>query len=763
MIDIISRRLAQMASSNSAAALAASTTTTIIPSHNGALGQGNSPAEDQAGWAATLAAIGSSRSASPIGSLGILEYQTGAMIEPGIYDAGDFTQDSGSVRLVARVPGTVIIRIPANKYFMTFGGAIQSIIIDGITFIGGKGALKSTNTNFNSNALISFTRNIFYSYTECAISNNSNDSPFARFQNNIFIGATGSSTIGIAWGGYIDQVVIEDNSFGQNTYHTALGPRLSGNFHVVRNDFISNGGTNTLADIWLKPNISDTGNTNGGFGATIEGNKFGNENQAVGSPRILIANEDTSTGTDRATYRPSTSDSGFISGLSILNNRIAGISGSGAPFIRSYVSNVRGWYWRNNKFDGGQYTYVIEWPNGRYADYTNCGSDFEFVESDGAVPAKFSTHSFCRLRDFASFWPGDLNHCAVYPASDSPALSLVASALAFGTRSLLTNSSRTASSDPSGGSDYELVTGSANNAGVYLSLGSAVSASGGPIFIELALAQAASRTVSQVMVDIFNTSNSTFALKRTINLPSNISRFNLPVQLPASAAPGNWQLRVYAPTVAAGSADSFVTGDWIVNTGGARMGKDRALSRYPLLPRNRAMLGGAGGTWPLGWTTTVANGLAGLSTTVTKSGIDSNGAFVEVSITGTTTAAGYLNFISEVGGAVQAASGQQWQYYMPVTLVAGSLANANSLTGSDGTTGLVQLSLANYNSANAWLLEPTSAFTPNSTYALYGKGNWAGFNGATSFILPKLSIGFASGQAISATLRLYTPTLRRVV
>ena len=357
-----------------------------------------------------IAAAQASQSAAPTGKWDYASYENGIALEPGIYDAGGLTIAGGSIRLVARIPGTVVIRIPEGQYFLTASGHITAITVDGISFVGGKGAFLLTNTGENVTLLHSFTRNLFYNYTECAICNNASDHPYLVARDNVFMGAAGSNTIGIGWGGDGPHL-IEHNQFLRDAYHLALGPGLGGNIKVRDNDFISWGGTATLADIWIKPNNAPRSyGVNSGGGSLIEGNKFGNENLPPDSPRILIANENEASGSGRESRKPDlVLDAGYVSGFHFTHNNFGADSHTRAPVIRSVISEIRNWEWRGNSFGGGSYSAIVQFPASRAAkaDYANLNSDFEFTEADvvaGGQPAlAFSNASFATLRDWAHF------------------------------------------------------------------------------------------------------------------------------------------------------------------------------------------------------------------------------------------------------------------------------------------------------------------------------------------------------------------------
>ncbi|NOW45605.1 hypothetical protein FHW96_001760 [Novosphingobium sp. SG751A] len=765
MIDILARKLATQASSNAASAVRAAVSNASVPTQAGAVGDGNSAASDQAGVAACIATVAASRSAAPTGILDLYQYQSGIEIEPGIYDAGDFTMSDCKLWLKARIPGTVVIRIPADKYFLTVTGQLMSMYVDGIMFLGGKGFLKCTRTSTNASQNMRITNCMFGNYTECAISNNSVDSPFLKIDNCQF-GGNGAN-IGIAWGGYVDQLVIENCAIGGNDYGIAIGPRLSANYNIQKNDLLQN----RKADIWIKPNITESSGTNAGWAGMIKQNKFGGETQTMANPypRILIANEDTSSGTDRATCKPwigAGSDVGYLVMPTIKDNLFAQISGWSAPAMRCYISNLQYGFWENNKFTGGANTYVMEFPNGRTSNFVNNSSVFIFRESDGSVPVQFSTHPFARLEDYGSFWPGTTGGAMVHPLSDNPTLSLIGNGLSPSLRGIYGTGTAVSTADQYGGNDFDLVTctNTGTGAGKYIGVNAASLAAGGMVFVEIGLQQAPTRSVSRVLIELVNYSNSQWAMQRTILLPATFGRFLLPVYLPPNVNTGSWQLKCYAigSDVVSGTTDQLIIGDMIVNTGGGRMGRDRALARYPVQPRNVTMLGGAQSTWPTGWSQGVANGLAGLTTAVNSVGVDADGYYVEVALSGTVTAAGAWVVYPDVLRSINMAYAQCWQWYTKIKLVSGSLSTASSATGTDGSTGQMQMQWWVYSSADSLLQTYSTAMTPTTTIGNYGHSKWNGFHSQTAYARPSYGLTFASGAVVSLVLRIYQPVIRRL-
>lgn len=742
----------------------------------GAVGDGLSAVADQAGFSAAIAAAQASVTA-PLGSGWVARRQIGIMVDPGLYDAGDYTFAGVPVLIVARVPGTVFIRVPDGKYFINHTGNLSSVLIDGVSFIGGLGAFNSAQTGGNASDRIEFNRCGFYQYTECAVGNQASDSPFLKVTKCVFgstvapkkaDGSAGNQIIAINWSGYADELVIEDCTLGGNTYNIVIGPRLSGHISITRNYFTTTtyASARTLADIWIKPNSTDSGDTNGGHGTWITYNKFAHEEQntAYPYPRILIANEDTSTGTYRQQWKPKLSgagtDVGYMSGLHFVSNKIGSVSPYNAPVIRSYISNLRYWIGEKNVFVGGQPTYMVEFPNGRTSDYTNTNSRFRFDETTAGYPLRFSNATWCQLEDHASLWPGDPNAIDLYPVSDNPDLSVVASALSGYELGFTSGTTSVAAADPYGTTEYAAVTG-----GALIGFTDPYAGAGGRIFLELNVSRAATNSLTFLIVDVFNYTGSNFALKQTILLPPNgkPGPVKIPLVLPAHASPTTWQMRAYGSGIVSGSADTFVTGDWVITKGAGRLGKAGALARWPGATRNNRLIGGAVGTAPTGWSiATNINGLAGITVTVSRVGSDRHGYFIEVTLGGTCTSAGAIGIYTEVAKAVGMESGNLWRAFFGMRLMSGDLSSASSIAGYDGSAGPVNFSMACYSSAAALLVQRGFSFTPTTTYKLFGRTMSASFfHPSADYALPVLGLQFAVGAAPAAVLRIYPQPFQR--
>lgn len=283
-------------------------------------------------------------------------------------------------------PNQARIETASEVYFLTCS-RVESTVLEGLSFVGGKGVFRSTWTKNMVGGRHIFRDCYFVDYSECAIGNNADDSPYLSVEDCIFYGRARSPSIGIAWGGYFDDGQITRCAFEQNKYHIKLGDRLGGNMQIgPRNSFISFGGTKKEADIWLVPNSdpNDWG-VNSGQGIIIAENKFGNENRDPDKPRILIALEDTSSGGDRLSRQHSTTvapgQGHYVTGVRIRDNLLCGSDGEQRGIVYSYIAQAAIIFDHNYHY-GTPYPYLIEFAPGlrRLQDHTSGNTTYVYPQ-----------------------------------------------------------------------------------------------------------------------------------------------------------------------------------------------------------------------------------------------------------------------------------------------------------------------------------------------------------------------------------------------
>jgi len=550
------------------------------PTDRGAKGTGASAVVDQLGMSRVVADTqASGRYVAGIDSSYWAHPQDAIFLTPGVYDAGDLPV-SGNLSpfpslAVWGIPGSVVVRIPDNEYLFDVVERINRIYCFGITFVGGLGVFRSTYTGVNVNGILTFEKCIFDNYTECAIGNNASDAPYLRVRECTFMCKAGSPGIGVAWGGYADGCILEANNFLRNLYHIKLGPYLSGSTHILRNDFIRwDTTTPRAADVWLVPN-SETGlnGTNSGNGTILEGNKYGNENQQAGDVRILVALE--GAGATRQTRQHSTvwTPSGsYVTGLSIKDSRVAASDLTNAPFIRSYIGELRNLSYSNNRHDGGLYTLLCEFMGDRISDYANMNWAVQLSPADTVLegsPWKQGVTNTNALIGPITDTSGSLSmeEHTTLPATGGDDVSFMlfatadtAAAFNNGSNGTYAGATLATVNDPSGFARAVEVTVPTStdpefNAGIYLPLGSGPAANR-QCWVHVVLARGTTNSAAAVRVWIENqaTGKRVGRAMRYV-LPADYRKARFSFELPEVASDAGadaWQLKIssidYSPT-----------------------------------------------------------------------------------------------------------------------------------------------------------------------------------------------------------------------
>jgi hypothetical protein len=287
---------------------------------------------------------------------------TKLIFPPGNFTYGGTGLTGTTLELEGAGPQNTVIILTASKYLIDDPGVWGALSVIGIRTVGGAGAIRSTYTPAMVQAKMTIRDCEFRDYTGPCISNNSVDSPDWTIENNIFVGANGTTCIGIALSGLNDSCRIFGNSFRLNKVHLKLSEG-GNNAYILANDFLRFEVGTARVDIWVVP---DADGTNSGSGLWIGANKFGNENRATDGTEPCILYADQGAGTYFGDKLPSlVVSTGFISGHKTSGPTSYGNGGSpNTPFIRSYTPNVYGGLYSDITFGGTRPTYVIEWAAG---------------------------------------------------------------------------------------------------------------------------------------------------------------------------------------------------------------------------------------------------------------------------------------------------------------------------------------------------------------------------------------------------------------
>lgn len=496
------------------------------------------------------------------------EVSRAARQTPVYFPPGDYTYSGTGVDLggseayvlaYTKTPQAAKIKVTSDVFLIRTDDYVLGTLFKNFHIVGGKGALRYTKTGENVAELNAVKDNVFDGYTVCAVSNESSDHPFWQVERNIFHGADGSSTIGVALGGYLDCSYIRDNQFEGNAYNIKVGGYLSGNIEISGNGFLRwPGSADRVADIWLVPS-TEAFAVNSGFATTIRNNKFGNENLAADDVRILVAAE--GSGADRATKVHSTTfytTGHYFSGVTLDGNRISGVPNGTAPFIKSYIENLNNWtYGQNNKFDGGTYTYLLEYM-GALAEsdaYVTRNNRFEIGASQySARPftAGVSNYRTGVVVDPFGLYATD-DGVVIPGVGDDVGVTILANGR-YSDITVFGGASKAAATDVYGGTETAEITFASASADNGAAVVCAEPVAEVLSWLEVELAVGATLSVFTLGVQIANTTTGAIAKKlEGLTLYPNPRTVRVPFFFPTSTDPTDWVAKVYATDFSGGA------------------------------------------------------------------------------------------------------------------------------------------------------------------------------------------------------------------
>lgn len=499
---------------------------------------------------------------------------------PGRYTySGTGIIQSGANVLTSAPPSTVSVNITQSVYFLTNTGFVQSSNVSGIHWIGGKGAILYSITTQMVGGYHLFENNIFDSYSECAVACNASDNPYLKFLFNQLIGT--STSTGLAWAGAADDGQVFGNAFNNNAYHLKIGGNGFPSQYTVRdNSFLSFTANNTIADIWIVPYVaSGSVGLIGGKGVLIDHNKFGSENLNVAAPRILIALENTGTGTGHQNYPPllvwqNQATNVSMYGVGFSHNTFYGAGTETAPIIKAYCNNVGSFQFdEDNLFAGSPYTYLIQfmgtWTGNSfnrnwYVQFSqpvaqlDQGQPFSIGVSNGSIGVILDPDGIIQGQPGVAY--------AANSVGDDTTLAILGGAAGFGDLSLI-GSTSTATADARGnGTTAANVTVTGNGLSSYCFSGFDMTGQtpNRLAWAKFDLAQGLALSLPNVSVGIINSVDLNNALiGQNITLNSGWQTYIIPFIIPDSADPSNWLLRFTTSAYVVSTATQFR----IANTG----------------------------------------------------------------------------------------------------------------------------------------------------------------------------------------------------
>lgn len=430
-----------------------------------------------------------------------------------------------------------IINLGPTSYFVDSTSAFNAITLTGITFNGGYGIVRSTNTGNLVGLAKDISNCYFNGYTRCAISHNAFDNPYWKIRRCTFKGGNTITTIGVALGGNSDCSDIDYNAFINNKVHLKL--RNSGRVSAKFNDFLQFSSGTQRSAVWLTcPDNSRV------LIFTSFDNKFGNENLGATDYRVLIQKEVAGTLNGDTLPDFDAIDSPGIYELDLQSGIANGAGGVNRPLVYSASPRIRNSIIDKIKLLGSPPSYILE-----YADPTNMVDSYVAGVVFGNNPSEANATSgpvknTNRSSNSYSTDPAHVLEGLPGRPNSTPALSLRRTGYVelLTTRAQnfsLVNATKVGNIPDSSGlaeaAEYSL---DAVNSEVR----AAIAVQPTPntnCYIEFEMAKGTTGSASKVRVQLFSGSNTSFS--RGIELPDSFGFFRFPFSL---SGPGTTLVRI---------------------------------------------------------------------------------------------------------------------------------------------------------------------------------------------------------------------------
>jgi Pectate lyase superfamily protein len=400
-------------------------------------------------------------------------------------------------------PNHTVIRLENNDYFLNIATDIISLTIKEIRFAGNgtwKGLLKGGSGALTRRGYV-IDHCHFADFTECAIGHDASDCPFWSIEHCTFK-STAANAICIALGGLSDESRIVHNEFW--AYRYAIKNGAPGANIYIKNNWFAGPSSANEADIWLVPRLTDP--VIALWGTVIAENKFGNEGHTSGVPRIIVAAENSGSGTSFRNRVHSTSAStGYVVGVHVRDNQVTYAGGEGlSPFIKSWVHGISGWVIGPNMLSHLP-SYIMEFDAGVTTDsinYVKQNTIFQpnFMSADSYVGfTRFSNQGWrFNVIDPYALFPGQPVFHTHGGVTDDLGAAMYVNANAVADAFLI-SATKSATADPYGGTRAATARYSASGGVIGYNLSGTVPTSS-PMFVEFDCKIAASQPLTLLNV-----------------------------------------------------------------------------------------------------------------------------------------------------------------------------------------------------------------------------------------------------------------------
>ncbi len=295
-------------------------------------------------------------------------------IPPGDYVLSaadiDFLNSLHEVEIRGEGKQNVRLQVPSGKYLLNTTDFARSIVVTDMIVYGGKGLCRMGYSGVSVHAIHHFERLNLVGYSECAIGSLSSNQAYMVVLDCIFHGTTDMTSIGLVIPNQVGTSRIEGNQFNNDKYH--IKKLCNDSFANIgpNNAFLSYG-SGRVADIWLVP--TQTAPSSAGIGCGIIYNRFSSENRAATDRFILVADEDTNTGSDflsRNVHKTSDSASTkYVNGIRLIGcgfgaQATASDDPPSSSIVYSEIPRFGNFIAQGNTFSEGFMPYVVEFASG---------------------------------------------------------------------------------------------------------------------------------------------------------------------------------------------------------------------------------------------------------------------------------------------------------------------------------------------------------------------------------------------------------------
>lgn len=212
--------------------------------------------------------------------------------------------NEGSLNWFGSKLNSSIINLCAGQVLFQPNQYLFGADIENLTFNGGKSVFNNIWTGAVTQGYVTHTlaSDVLWNYTGTAFADVLGDHPFWKIDHNSFSALDDHASIGVAINPSTGNQIV-NNNFGNGRIGLKVLYGGTGDY-AAANSYLRNipqpNPLEPRIGLWIVPAVQ----TYNGAGFIQTGSKFGNENYANDDVHVLVADDNTSSGTDESNYLP---------------------------------------------------------------------------------------------------------------------------------------------------------------------------------------------------------------------------------------------------------------------------------------------------------------------------------------------------------------------------------------------------------------------------------------------------------------------------